>query len=193
MPCVVAQVLDDHIALERAMGHPVRGLSYPNGSHSAEIRDMLRHAGIRYSRVVGNSESFELPEDFMRWKATCHHSHRLMELGREFLALSKPLYQYLMYVWGHSFEFDKFDNWALIEDIWYAMNIEIIDSLDTFNRLQFAADSSFVYSGNLNEKPPAHSPYSLCTGDSLPFLLTSTRFFILILFYDSPPSEWFSF
>ena len=155
MPGVVSQVLDDRIALERVMGYPVRGLSYPNGSHSAEIRDMLRHVGIRYSRVVGNSDGFELPEDFMRWKATCHHNHRLLELGSKFLTLYKSQYQYLMYVWGHSYEFEQQDNWTLIEDfcfmmggrddIWYATNIEIVDYMDTFSRLQFAADNSFVY------------------------------------------------
>lgn len=155
MPSVVSQVLEDRIALERVMGAPVRGLSYPNGSTSPEICDMLRHTGIRYARVVGNSDGFAMPEDFMRWKATCHHGHRLMELADEFLALAKPQYQYLMYVWGHSYEFDRDGNWSLIEgfcekmggrdDIWYATNIEIVDYVDVFDRLQFAADNSFVY------------------------------------------------
>ena len=155
MPSVVRQVLEDREALEQVMGYPVRGLSYPNGSYNAEICDMLRHTGIRYARVVGNSEGFAMPEDFMRWKATCHHKHRLLELGEEFLALQKSQYQYLMYVWGHSYEFDQDDNWSLIEtfcermggrdDIWYATNIEIVDYMDVFNRLQFAADNSFVY------------------------------------------------
>ena len=31
------------------------------------------------------------------------------------------------------------------DDIWYATNIEIVDYNDVFNRLQFAADNSFVY------------------------------------------------
>lgn len=155
MPGVVSQVLEDRQALERVMGYPVRGLSYPNGSYSAEICDMLRHVGIRYARIVGDSDGFAMPEDFMRWKATCHHNHRLMELGKEFLALKKPQYQYLMYVWGHSYEFDRDGNWQLIEDfcammggrddIWYATNIEIVDYVDVFRNLQFAADNSFVY------------------------------------------------
>lgn len=155
IPSVLTQVMEDRIALERVMGYPVRGLSYPNGSYSKEICDMLQYTGVRYARMVGNSDGFDMPEDFMRWKATCHHSHRLMELGREFLAREKPQYQYLMYVWGHSFEFAREDNWQLIEDfcsmmggredIWYATNIEIVDYMDVFHRLQFAADNSFVY------------------------------------------------
>lgn len=31
------------------------------------------------------------------------------------------------------------------DDIWYATNIEIVDYNKVFDRLQFAADNSFVY------------------------------------------------
>ena len=61
MPEVVSEVLDDRRALEGIMGYPVRGLSYPNGSLSQDIVDMLPHTGIRYSRVVGNTDGFDLP------------------------------------------------------------------------------------------------------------------------------------
>lgn len=155
MPDVVREVLEDRAALERAVGYPVRGLSYPYGSFDREICDMLRHVGIRYSRVVGDSDGFALPKDFMRWMPTCHHNHRLMELADAFLNRVDRQHLRLMYVWGHSFEFDRQSNWPLIEDfcammaahedIWYATNIEIVDCVDTFRRLQFASDNSFVY------------------------------------------------
>ena len=55
----------------------------------------------------------------------------------------------LFYLWGHSYEFTRDNNWDLIEefceltggreDIWYATNIEIIDYMDVLNRLQFNA------------------------------------------------------
>ena len=41
--------------------------------------------GIRYSRVVGSSGHFALPENPYRWQATCHHNQRLLELGEEFI------------------------------------------------------------------------------------------------------------
>lgn len=158
LPSVISQVIDDRIALEHAVGYPVRGISYPNGSYNQDICDMLRHTGIRYARVVGDTFEFNMPEDFMRWKATCHHNHRLMEMGRRFCELNKRQYLYLMYVWGHSYEFEQDQNWSLMEDfcgmmggrddIWYATNIEIVDYLDVFNRLQFAADNSFVYNSS---------------------------------------------
>lgn len=161
LPETAAEVLEDRKALENITGLPVRGMSYPNGSYSDEIVGLLPGCGIRYSRITGNSETFAIPEDPYRWKATCHHNHHLLELGDEFLALYKQQYLYLMYVWGHSYEFDDRDNWSLIEDfcrkmggkedIWYCTNIELIDCLDQFGRLQFSADNRFVHNPNAVE------------------------------------------
>jgi len=161
LPEVVREVLDDRRELEKYTGYPVRGLSYPNGSLSREIEEMLPACGIRYSRVVGSSDGFALPENSLRWKATCHHNHRLLELGEEFLKLYKRQYLYLMYVWGHSYEFNDADNWELMEefcrkmggreDIWYCTNIEFMDCMDDFKRLQFAADNEFVCNPNARD------------------------------------------
>ncbi len=159
---VNAEVMEDRKNLETIMGYPVRGMAYPNGSVSKQIEELLPMCGIRYSRVVGSSESFALPENPYRWQATCHHNNpRLMELGKQFLELYKKQYLYLMYVWGHSYEFDDKNNWDRIEefcsmmggkdDIWYCTNIELMDCLDDFARLQFSADNSFVYNPNARD------------------------------------------
>jgi len=161
LPEVAEEVLADRRALEAYTGYPVRGLSYPNGSLSEEIEHLLPLLGIRYSRVVGNTDGFALPENPYRWTSTCHHNHNLLELGRQFRELSKKQYLYLMYVWGHSYEFDDCSNWDLIEtfcremggreDIWYCTNIEFIDCMDAFRQLRFAADNSFVTNPNAAE------------------------------------------
>lgn len=161
LPEVAEEVLADRRALEAIAGYPVRGLSYPNGSVSRNIEALLPLCGIRYSRVVGNTDGFSLPENPYRWTATCHHNHRLMELGQQFIDLHKQQYLYLMYVWGHSYEFDNQHNWNLMEDfcalvgrrddIWYCTNIEFMDAMDDYARLQFAADNSFVYNPNARD------------------------------------------
>ena len=175
LPEVAYEVLDDRRALEAMTGYPVRGLSYPNGSLSQDIEALLPGCGIRYSRLTGSSDSFALPENPLRWQPTCHHNHRLMELGEQFLALTKRQYLYLMYVWGHSYEFDNMDNWQLMEDfcammggkddIWYCTNIEFIDYMDDAKRLRFAADNSFVCNPNaqdvwisVNDQEPVRIP-----------------------------------
>lgn len=152
---VALQILEDRRALERIAGYPVRGLSYPNGSYNKEIVNLLPGLGMEYGRVVEDSGDFQLPENFLTWKATCHHSHNLLEHGRKFLELNKSQRLYLMYVWGHSYEFSRDHNWDLIEefcrnmafrdDIWYATNIQIVDYMKAAKRLQFTIDLDWVY------------------------------------------------
>ncbi|MFA9375788.1 MAG: polysaccharide deacetylase family protein [Lachnotalea sp.] len=152
---VVAQVMEDRKALEKLVGYPVRGMAYPNGSYTKQIQDLLPELGIKYARVVGNSDNFAMPNNYMEWKATCHHNHNLLELGKQFVDLFKKQYLYMMYVWGHSYEFTDKDNWEVMEefcklvgnrdDIWYATNIQIYDYMEAVSRLQYAADASFVF------------------------------------------------
>lgn len=152
---VVQQVIEDRKTLEKYAGYPIRGLSYPNGSYSEDIKKLLPACGIEYSRVVGNTDDFAMPADFLEWKSTCHHNHNLMENAKRFADLQKTQYLYLMYVWGHSYEFDRDDNWDLIEgfcefignreDIWYATNIEIVDYVNAAKNLKFTIAGDMVY------------------------------------------------
>jgi len=175
---ITQEILNDKIALEQQMGYPIRGLAYPNGSYDVRCSNIAKSLGIAYARIVedkyadvcsastyakeaegpiliGDATGFDLPHDYMQWRPTCHHNHHLLEFGRQFLALKKKQYLYMMYVWGHSFEFEKNNNWEIIEefcklisgkdDIWYATNIEIVNYNNVFDRLQFAADNHFVY------------------------------------------------
>lgn len=155
---VALQVLEDRKNLERMVGYPVRGMSYPNGSYSEKIVNLLPMLGIEYSRVVGSTGDFGMPEDFMRWKATCHHNHNMLEHGRRFVELGKKQYLYMMYVWGHSYEFTTDNNWEVMEkfcqmvsgktDIWYATNIEIVDYMKAAERLQYTVQADRVYNPN---------------------------------------------
>lgn len=158
---ILNEILEDRKNLEKIVGYPVKGFSYPYGSYNETIKKILLTCGIEYSRIVGNSCSFDLPLDFFEWKPTCHHNYKLIELTEKFLSLGRKQNLYLFYVWGHSYEFDKDNNWDLIykfaekmgnrKDIWYASNIEIVDYIKAFKRLKFSADMSFVY--NPSVKP----------------------------------------
>lgn len=155
---VARQILEDRLLLESATGAPVRGLAYPNGSWTPEIAALLPALGIRYARVVGDTHDFAMPHDYMTWKATCHHTHNLMEDAERFVGLFKTQYLYMMYVWGHSYEFGEADNWDLMErfcdkvggreDTWYATNIQVVDYMADAARLQFTAAGDAVYNPN---------------------------------------------
>ena len=153
-------VVDDRIALEGLCGAPVRGMAYAFGAYNDVVVEMLKNAGIRYSRTTRSTEKFDLPTDWLRLPATCHHANpRLDALCDEFLSIvdkgawyTKPQ---LFYLWGHSYEFNDNDNWQIIErfaermgghaDIWYATNIEIYDYLAAFRALEFSMDGRTVY------------------------------------------------
>ena len=174
---IVEEILNDRKFLESIMGYPVRGHAYPNGSYSPRVERILKDLGIKYARIVGDeyaatylakqvqadtnfqilgdANGYSFPTNFYEWKATCHHNHNLLGFGNDFKDLKKKQYLYMMYVWGHSFEFTRDNNWNVIEefcqtmadsdDIWFATNIEIVDYMETYDKLQFAADLSFVY------------------------------------------------
>ena len=71
-------MLEDRRYIERIAGYPVRGLSYPNGSYNREIIELLPKLGIEYSRIVGNTDDFSMPENYLALEATCHHNHNLI-------------------------------------------------------------------------------------------------------------------
>ncbi|MBE5928782.1 MAG: polysaccharide deacetylase [Lachnospiraceae bacterium] len=149
-------LIDDREKLESQFGVMVRGMAYPFGTYSDEVVDCMKSVGIVYSRTVESSHHFDMPHDWMRLPATCHHNDpELMELARRFVEESSWGRPYMFYLWGHSYEFEENDNWEVIEefaeyvsgrdDIWHATNIEIYDYQDAFKQLQFSVDGSIVH------------------------------------------------
>lgn len=155
-------VLKDRSELERIFKRVVKGMAYAFGTYNDEVVSMLRSLGISYARTVNASESFLLPDDWLRLRPTCHHSHKsLMEFARRFKEMtfdeSVPHWRrkpQLFYVWGHSYEFDTNNNWNVIEefceyvgnkdDVWYATNGEIFDYLTACDRLEFSIDGTYI-------------------------------------------------
>lgn len=152
---VLTQILQDRSALEELASYPVRGMSYPYGTYNADVLALLPALGIEYSRTVKSHGQFTLPDNWLEWHPTCHHND-MMTLGKSFLELTQvhPAMQ-LLYVWGHSYEFDRNNNWEEFEsfcemmggreDLWYATNIEIVDYLHAVRQLRFSASQALVY------------------------------------------------
>jgi len=152
---MLSEILDDRINLEKLCGYPVRGMSYPYGLYDDNVVNVFSSAGIEYSRTVDSTNRFSLPTDYMRWHPTCHHSHDIMQKLNDFENDNSTMPK-LFYIWGHSYEFDRNDNWNIIEDFcaaagnrgdefWYATNIEIVDYLNALKALRFTANCDKVY------------------------------------------------
>lgn len=152
------EIIEDRRTLEKQFSRIVRGMAYPYGTFNDAVVEMIKNAGICYSRTVHSTHNFEMPTDWLRLPATCHHNdHELMELLDRFLNDENcgKWSPKMFYLWGHSYEFEANDNWDVIEkfaekaggrdDIWYATNIEIYDYQDNFKRLQMATDFSRCY------------------------------------------------
>lgn len=144
------EILKDRENLEEQFDVVVRGMAYPCGTFNDQVVDAARMAGIAYARTVISTENFEIPTDWLRMRATCHHDNpRLMELAEQFVAHGKESWgkPWLFYLWGHSFEFEEKDNWHVIEefaayignrdDIWYATNLEVYDYVESYRKLIF--------------------------------------------------------
>ncbi len=176
----VRDIIRDREQLEEMFGTIIRGAAYPFGTHSDMTVESLRACGIAYCRTVVSSHNFNLPTDWLRMPATCHHNDpRLMELARVFIETKRFNDPPLFYLWGHSYEFDAQDNWHVIEefasyvgnreDIWYATNIEIYDYINAYRSLQFSASCSRVYNPTLIEVffLEQEKPYSVKPGETI--------------------------
>lgn len=153
---IVWEVVKDRENLERDFGGMIRGMAYPFGAYNDRVVDTLRTCGILYARTVNSTHRFDIPQDWLRLGATCHHSDpELMELADRFLTEPAPFASRLFYLWGHSYEFEADNNWHVIEafaekmggreDIWYATNIEVCRYHLAYQQLEFTADGHAVY------------------------------------------------
>ena len=172
----IQDVLNCRLALEQTFGILVRGYAFPdvalrnfqNGATKESVCSFLQELGIAYARNIITEEapSYALPTDWLAWNATVHHSHpKAAEFAQEFANLTPDtLYRArrwprLFMLWGHSFEFDRANNWELLEelceilgnkeDTWYATCMEIYEYVTAYNALIFSADSTRVYNPTL--------------------------------------------
>ena len=166
----ITDVLECRLELEEKCDSIIRGMAYPDsgieqmgnfGTYEM-IKQYLTELDIAYARTTGDDNSFMIPADFHAWVPTAHHDNpRIMEYIDQFLKLDISTRVYharriprLMYIWGHSSEFDDNGNWEHIEEIceklanndeiWYATNIEIYDYIQAYKSLRYSADGSKV-------------------------------------------------
>ena len=138
---IIRQVEQDRLNLSELCGYEVIGMAYPCGgqNHDDRVADIIRNnTGVKYSRTIESSNSFDLQENLFRFNPSVYHLHfdKMMELGKEFVELT-PDEPKLFYIWGHSYEMD-YDNsyWQKLEDffklisgkddIFYGNNTEVL-------------------------------------------------------------------
>lgn len=140
-PEIIRQVEEDRQRLSQLAGYEVAGMAYPGGGVNCDdrVERVIReHTGIRYGRTGNASHSFAPQENLLRFRPTVHHHcewEKMHALAEEFLTLEaeEPA---LLYIWGHSYEFDFYDQWKEFEeflehisrrtDIFYGTNAQVL-------------------------------------------------------------------
>lgn len=173
----IQDVLNNRLELEETYDIIVRGMAYPdsgityftNGTNLEKIKSYLKELDIVYSRTLGgDNTSFEMPQDWYAWMPTAHHNNpNIFEYIKQFHAIDLENPQSygarrqprLFYLWGHSYEFDRNDNWDHIEkiceqlsnkeDTWYATNMEIYNYVTAYHSLVYSANGKKVYNPTL--------------------------------------------
>ncbi|MBR6683649.1 MAG: polysaccharide deacetylase [Firmicutes bacterium] len=173
----IRDVLECRLELEKKYGRIIRGMAFPdfgitkmyNGANYEAIKQYLKELDIVYSRTLGGDNNrFTLPEDWLAWMPTAHHNNpALMGWLEELLNFdynAKGIYcanrgPRLCYIWGHSYEFERNQNWELAEqicekvagkeDVWYATNMEIYEYVTAYQSLVYSADGSRIYNPTL--------------------------------------------
>lgn len=172
----IMDVLDCRLELESKYNIIIRGMAYPdsgitnfsnNASYSA-VKSYLEELDIAYARTLGGDNNlFMLPDDWHAWMPSVHSRNpKVLDYIDEFIRLDLSTNVYdakraprLFYMWGHSYEFDRNNNWELLDaiceklktdnEIWYATNIEIYNYVNAYNSLVFSADGTMIYNPTL--------------------------------------------
>ena len=138
---VIRQVEEDRLHLSELAGYEVVGFAYPCGGVNCDHRvsELIRkNTGIKYCRTIISNHSFDKQENLFEFNPTVHHHRewdKMYELAERFIN-STPDKPQILYIWGHSYEFDVRDDWERFDefcryisgksDIFYGTNKDVL-------------------------------------------------------------------
>lgn len=138
---IIRQVEQDRLNLSELTDYEVVGMAYPCGgvNNDDRVANIIKNnTGVKYSRTITNTDSFELQDNLYRFNPNVYHLEfdRLMELGKRFIDLETTSPK-IFYIWGHSYEMDYHpEYWLKLEeffklisnksDIFYGTNKEVL-------------------------------------------------------------------
>lgn len=112
------EIYYDKKNIEEWFGEEVVGMAYPYGTYDERVIKIAKEIGIKYARTAGTSMKFTVPDDLMRYTGTCHFSNAdIFKLIDEFESIPDDGSKNVLYIWGHTYEFDVLDKWNLLDDI----------------------------------------------------------------------------
>lgn len=134
------QIAGDKANLERLFGKKIYGMAYPGGGGTSdELIELIKEFDIKYARLPYDIKyedvTFDIPEDLYRIVGIKCSNERISDIVDDFLNLNRES-PALLYIWGHSYEFDINKSWDEFEkicrklsdknDIFYGTNHECL-------------------------------------------------------------------
>lgn len=151
---IIRQVEQDRKNLSRLVGYEVNGMAYPCGgiNYTEHVAELIANCtGVKYARTIECNYSFNVQKELYQFKPTVYHIMEfdtMYELAKKFLE-SECEERQILYIWGHSYEFDIHNTWEKFEeflrmiagkkDIFYGTNREVLrNSFDHLNSVEEA-------------------------------------------------------
>lgn len=138
-----AQIVDGKKNIENILGRSVDGFCYPGGRHNKKIRDVVKKSDFIYARKVSNMD-LDILDKYQIPTTLQFYPHRRTVFVKNYLTNGSLLRGRLLpillrnkdmvsqhiaamdyvvrnggvfHLWGHSWEFDSFNGWVLLEEI----------------------------------------------------------------------------
>ena len=122
-------------------------MAYPYGTYDDRVLKILKRCGIKYARTIQNTPDFTPQEDLLQLKASCCFTNPNLDAIIDRFIESESDEKQVLYIWGHSFEFDKSPNgWqefedALIvltgtKDLVFCTNAQVIELVEKYQTLK---------------------------------------------------------
>ncbi len=118
---IVHQVETDRLNLSESVGYEVVGMAYPGGGVNCNefvANTIKASTGIKYARTIRETLDFKGYENLYLFNPTfslTKNTDEIESVTEAFLKNDTDEIK-LLYIWGHSYEFDAGDRWGLLED-----------------------------------------------------------------------------
>ncbi|MBQ4065945.1 MAG: polysaccharide deacetylase family protein [Clostridia bacterium] len=119
------QINQDADNIEALFGIRPVGMAWPGGDgcySDRTIELVLEHTDIRFARGTTATNTYELPERFMKWMPTCAIFDPMVLLRAGAFIKAEAEEDMLFYVWGHSYDLDIHNDWDTLEKLLQMMS-----------------------------------------------------------------------
>jgi len=112
--------------LEELIGHPITKFCYPRGRYDDRVVEAVKRAGFTEARTV-TIGCTTLPDDPFRRGTSVHTYNRQEYNGLPWPEYARQKFQEAkiggyFHLWGHSWEFEKYDGWEELEKLFEYIN-----------------------------------------------------------------------